>query len=559
MSHDHPMAALLRNATPSLLIVIAVAAGGCSPSSEPAATPSPPVAGGAPSPAPRADSEPPTLRLAADPVRIVEDLLADERALRDPSSPEAVMVAAARRQQLAYRALGRHPEWDAIVRPRVPAWLIEVYDRNVSARRQLTSLSKGDAKPTLPAWRIVAPRPADELMGYYREAQKTFGVGWNYLAAINLVETAFGRIAGVSTAGAQGPMQFMPATFEAYGGGGDITSPHDSIMAAGRYLAANDFARNPDGALWRYNNSSEYVRAVSDYAAALARDRGAFAGFYRWDVYYNSTAGDVVLPVGYSATAPIPVTAYLANHPLEPPVVRVAGRSEKILGDLLRVRNHAVLAQAPSLAESVSRQFLGVPYGADTLVGSATGPEELVVNVEAVDCFTYADYVEALKRADDREEFVDRLIEVRYKYGVVGFRNRRHFFTDWSTAAPAIATDVTANLGAKSVTVAKRLNRKDDGGVYLPGLPEVSREITYIPSGAVGDTVVDGLRTGDYIGAYAADGGLDVTHVGIFVDTPEGPAVRNASSLPTNNKVVDDPFFDYVATVPGIVVLRATQ
>jgi len=301
------------------------------------------------------------------------------------------------------------------------------------------------------------------------------------------------------------------------------------------------------------------VRAVSDYAAALARDPAAFAGFYRWDVYYNSTAGDVVLPVGYSATAPIPVTDYLAQHPLEPPVVRVPGRSEKILGDLLRARNDAVRKQTPSLAESVSRQFLGVPYGANTLVGSPAQPEELVVNVEAVDCFTYADYVEALKRADDREEFVDRLIDVRYKDGVVGFRTRKHFFTDWSAATPAIATDVTADLGAKSVTVAKRLNRKDAGGVYLPGLPEVPREITYIPSGQVDDTVADGLRTGDYIGAYAEDGGLDVTHVGIFVDTPNGPAVRNASSLRTNNKVVDDPFFDYVRTVPGIVVLRPTQ
>jgi hypothetical protein len=553
------MAVLLRRATPSLLVVIAVAVGGCVASSEPAAAPAPPAAATAPSAAPKPAANPPKLRLAADPVRIADDLVADERALRDPSSPEEMLAAAARRQQLAYRALGRHPEWDALVRPRVPTSLIEVYDRNVSARRQLTSLSKGDAKPTLPAWRIVAPRPADELMGYYRKAEKAFGVGWNYLAAINLVETAFGRIAGVSTAGAQGPMQFMPATFAAYGAGGDITSPHDSIMAAGRYLAANNFARNPDAALWRYNNSNEYVRAVSDYAAALARDPAAFDGFHRWDVYYNSTAGDVVLPIGYAATAPVPVTDYLADHPLEPPVVRVAGRSEKLLGDLLRMRNRAAREQDSSLAESVSRQFLGVPYGAGTLVGSATRPEELVIDVEAVDCFTYADYVEALKRADDREEFVDRLIEIRYKDGVVGFRHRRHFLTDWSVDTPAIATDVTADLGAKSVTAAKRLNRKDTGGVYLPGLPEVPRQITYIPRGEVDDTVVDALRTGDYIGAYAEDGGLDVTHVGIFVDTPGGPVVRNASSVTKNNKVVDDPFFDYVATVPGIVVLRPTQ
>lgn len=558
MTHDHGVAVVPRKAAASLVMVLALAAGGCSASTEPAGTTAARTAASEAAPAPRAP-EPPKLRLAADPVRIADDLVADERALRDQASPEVVVSAAARRQQLAYRALGRHPEWDPIVRPRIPPSSIAVYDLNVSARRQLTELSKGDAKPTLPTWRIVAPRPAAELMDYYRKAERAFGVGWNYLAAINLVETAFGRIAGVSTAGAQGPMQFMPATFATYGGGGDIASPHDSIMAAGRYLAANDFAHNPDGALWRYNNSNEYVRAVSDYAAVLARDPAAFAGFYRWDVYYNTTVGDVVLPVGYVAPAPVMVTDYLATHPQEPPVVRVSGRSEQILSDLLRRRNAAVHERVPSLAEAVSRQFVGVPYRANTLVGSATQPEELVVDVEAVDCFTYADYVEALKGADDREEFIDRLIDVRYKDGLVGFGNRKHFFTDWAVTKPLVATDVTARLGAPSIPVAKRLNRKDDGGEYLPGLPDVSRQVTYIPSAAIDDTVVEHLRTGDYIGAYAVDGGLDVTHVGIFVDTPNGPVVRNASSLRADNKVVDSPLFDYVRTVPGIVVLRPAQ
>ena len=52
-------------------------------------------------------------------------------------------MAAARRQQAAYRALGRHPEWDPIARPRIPPSLLETYDRNVDARRQLTAMSKG--------------------------------------------------------------------------------------------------------------------------------------------------------------------------------------------------------------------------------------------------------------------------------------------------------------------------------------------------------------------------------------------------------------------------------
>jgi len=71
-----------------------------------------------------------------------------------------------------------------------------------------------------------------------------------------MIESRFGRIVGLSSAGAHGPMQFMPSTFASYGAGGDILSPHDSIMAAGRYLAANGFAQDPDHALFRYNHST---------------------------------------------------------------------------------------------------------------------------------------------------------------------------------------------------------------------------------------------------------------------------------------------------------------
>jgi membrane-bound lytic murein transglycosylase B len=252
-------------------------------------------------------------QLAADPAQLADDLVADEQALRDPSTAEEALVAAARRQQAAYRAIGRHPEWDAVTRPRIPPSLLEVYDHNVDARRQLTAMAQ--VKDTLPAWRIDAPAPAEELLGYYHEAESASGVGWNYLAAINLIETRFGSIDGVSTAGAQGPMQFLPSTFAAYGEGGDIHSTRDSIMAAGRYLAANGFADDRDHAIYRYNNANEYVQAVNEYAAVLAADPAAFAGYYRWDVYYSTTAGDVLLPIGYSATSPIPVGDYLATHP----------------------------------------------------------------------------------------------------------------------------------------------------------------------------------------------------------------------------------------------------
>jgi len=297
--------------TASLTIAI-VLLGGCSQSTAAPAIPVAPVPVEEPAPAPAVTpgAQP---RLAAEPAQIADDLVADELALRDPSTPEPALVAAARRQQAAYRAIGRNPDWDAIARARIPTDLMFAYDRNVDARRQLNAMAP-PRPDTLPPWRIVAPAPAEELLGYYREAEAATGVGWNYLAAINLIETRLGSIAGVSSAGAQGPMQFMPPTWAAYGQG-DVNAPRDAIMAAGRYLAASGFATNRDRALFAYNNANAYVRAVSDYAAVLGADPAAFAGYYRWDVYYYTTAGEVLLPIGFAESTRIPVADYLATHP----------------------------------------------------------------------------------------------------------------------------------------------------------------------------------------------------------------------------------------------------
>lgn len=166
---------------------------------------------------------------------------------------------------------------------------------------------------TMPAWQIVPPAPAEELLAAYQEAEATFGISWRYLAAINMVETGLGRIRGTSTAGAQGPMQFMPATWAAYGAGGDINDTRDAIMGAARYLAANNGAVDIDNALYRYNHSDHYVRGVRLYADLMDAHPRAFLGYYHWGVWYVTELGDVYLPVGYSEPAPVPVADYLAR------------------------------------------------------------------------------------------------------------------------------------------------------------------------------------------------------------------------------------------------------
>lgn len=250
---------------------------------------------------------PPTA--AGDPAGLAAQIVAAETALRDPATDEVQLATASLLQQVAYRQLGTRPEWDAVVVELVPPELRSTVVRNAAARREFRGMHR-KLSPTLPAWRIVAPEPAEVLLAAYQEAEATFGIPWRYLAAINLVETATGRIRGTSVAGAQGPMQFMPATWDAYGAGGDVNDTRDAIMGAARYLAANNGGVDIDQALYRYNRSERYVRGVKLYADLIAEHPRGFRAFHGWGVWYLTDQGDVYLPVGYESTTPIPVADY---------------------------------------------------------------------------------------------------------------------------------------------------------------------------------------------------------------------------------------------------------
>jgi membrane-bound lytic murein transglycosylase B len=114
-----------------------------------------------------------------------------------------------------------------------------------------------------------------------------------------------GRIVGDSTAGAQGPMQFIPSTWAAYGEGGDVYDPHDAILAAGRYLAAAGGPADMRAALFAYNHADAYVDAVSRYASVMADDERAYLGYYHWQVSFRTVDGVYLLPEGYPDVAAV--------------------------------------------------------------------------------------------------------------------------------------------------------------------------------------------------------------------------------------------------------------
>ncbi len=114
------------------------------------------------------------------------------------------------------------------------------------------------------------------LLPIYQAAGVEYGVRWEILAAINEIETDYGRNLSVSSAGALGWMQFMPGTWEAYGvdanrdGVKDPSNPVDAIFAAARYLKASGAQTSIERALFSYNRADWYVADVIKRAKALA-------------------------------------------------------------------------------------------------------------------------------------------------------------------------------------------------------------------------------------------------------------------------------------------------
>lgn len=145
-------------------------------------------------------------------------------------------------------------------------------------------LGGGDATPSTTATEQI---PADMLNLYEEAATTCPGLPWTVLAAIGTIESDNGQStlpgvhSGANSAGAEGPMQFEPATFAAYDtpippGGADPPSPYDptdAVYAAARMLCANGAENGADlnQAVYDYNHSQAYVTEVLDLAQSYGQ------------------------------------------------------------------------------------------------------------------------------------------------------------------------------------------------------------------------------------------------------------------------------------------------
>jgi len=153
---------------------------------------------------------------------------------------------------------------------------------------------------TVPSQPALAEIPSAYLETYLAAAATCPGLPWTVLAGIGQAETDQGRNDHVSSAGAEGPMQFEPATFAQYDqpvppGGANPPNPYDpidAIYAAARDLCANGArgGRDIPGAIYTYNHDQSYVTEVLAYAAAYEAPAATAVSYavaqigtpYRW-------------------------------------------------------------------------------------------------------------------------------------------------------------------------------------------------------------------------------------------------------------------------------------
>ncbi|CAN5188293.1 hypothetical protein BH20ACT20_BH20ACT20_05420 [soil metagenome] len=191
-------------------------------------------------------------------------------------------------QQRIYLVLGTRPRLARSTVARLRAGVRAEARDVLVVRRALGRLNPPTRRVR---FRIGRALPADVLRRLYQRAERRFGVDWRLLAAVNLVETGFNRIRSNSSAGAQGPMQFIPSTWAAYGMGGDIRDPADAILGAANYLRASGAPGDERDALFAYNPSTDYVNSVRAHARSMRRDVRTYYGLYSWQIFVRTPSG----------------------------------------------------------------------------------------------------------------------------------------------------------------------------------------------------------------------------------------------------------------------------
>jgi len=198
--------------------------------------------------------------------------------------------------------------------------------------------------------------------------------------------------------------------------------------------------------------------------------------------------------------------------------------------------------------ERASRELLGTPYQVSPLRGSIDQPEEMVTRTDGFDCVTFLETVLALGLSRHPPQFVETLRAIRYQDGVVDFRARHHYLTDWHRA----------NLGqglfreliplAESIQVPRTLS-------VIEGLPPRVVTLRYLSRSRL-PRLLPQVEDGDVVYFLTSRPGIDAFHVGLLFRLDGELRLRHASRR--HSQVVEEALAQFLRHSPpaGVVLLR---
>ena len=238
-------------------------------------------------------------------------------------------------------------------------------------------LSLSSSIAGVPAFFIESFRIPPFLLPIYQAAGTAYGVPWQVLAAINEVETDYGRDLSVSSAGAEGWMQFLPSSWATYGvdangdGYKDPYNPADAIFAAARYLRAAGAATSLRGAILSYNHSQAYVESVMLRAKLLGGTPsgllGAITGLTesRFPVHAKSHFSD-----GFPTVASKSIPATTIYSEANAPVIAVQD------GEIVQIGDSPELGRFISLRDAYGNTYTYAKLGSIAQLYPVLEPHE---------------------------------------------------------------------------------------------------------------------------------------------------------------------------------------
>jgi len=242
------------------------------------------------------------------------------------------------------------------------------------------------------------------------------------------------------------------------------------------------------------------------------------------------------------------ILKFLAGAPLWAAGLAQAAGPRRVGGLIEQAKSQPNVSQR---IDTISRALIGARYQARTLIGGPNRTEVFVVREDAFDCVTYNEFVLAAAMARDVPEFEDALRKIRYHKGEVAWRERNHYYADWSRNNVDNGVCRPVDLG----TIVK-LEKSSDSE---PGLGRRSWTLDVTPQAAMQANPTK-LLAGDIVGFVSRRANLDYFHTGFVAFGAKGELLlRHASS--TRRRVIDERMASFIA-VNGpkyVTVLRPQE